>query len=330
MEIIYTLLIVIISFLPILLWGYIFSYFDNSSANRFRFFIGLWAWVLSVFPILYLPDLLNQSSLSFMNMFYFIYNLKDTSWIFSFFTSISFFSFILLLFSFAIGLFVLKKSLNFKQIFSLYFKNALLFLVFLWFISFLIFLLNFIFSAIPSFTLKTLDWVHFWDIFFNSLKLIIFYYIIVWIIEELSKYLSFFSSSFLYIKSVQTWVLYAVFVALWFSFIENILYFQNLFETNWFSWQLVTTYFFRSIFSVMLHVLCSFVVSYYFTSALLKYRWLNLSFPYFKTFFYWLIVSIILHTVFDVALTFSLTFFIFVYFIGWYFYMTSVFYKDKE
>lgn len=330
MDIIYTFLIVIFSFLPILLWGYIFSHFDDSSFNRTRFFLWLWAWFISVFPILYLPDLLSQWTFSFLNMFYYIYNLFWISDLVSFFSRIWLFVLVLLIISFILALFFFSKKLDFKNIFKLYFKNFIILSIFLVFISIFIFFLNYIFSFFPFLTTKSTIWVSFWDLFFNSLKLIIFYYIIVWIIEELSKYLSFFSSSFLYIKSVKTGVLYAVFVALWFSFIENILYFQSLFENNWFSGQLVTTYFFRSIFSVMLHVLCSFVVSYYFTTALLKYRGLNLSFPYFKTFFYWLIVSIILHTVFDVALTLSLTFFIFVYFIGWYFYMTWVFYKDKE
>lgn len=226
------------------------------------------------------------------------------------------------------GLVSFYKQISFKNLFVLYLKNLFYISVFLALSSAVIYVLNLVFSQIPLFSKSRDLGVNFWDIAFSSLKLIIFYYILVWIIEELSKYLWFFSSSFLYIKTVRTWVLYAVFVALGFSFVENILYFKNIFDSTGMTWQLVTTYFFRSIFSVILHVLCSFVVAYYFSKVLIKYRSLDIKFPYIKVFFFWLFMSIILHMIFDLALTFGLTIFIFMYLIWAYFYITWVFYKE--
>lgn len=234
----------------------------------------------------------------------------------------------LLVLSLFAGLVSFYKQISFKNLFVLYLKNLFYISVFLALSSAMIYVLNIVFSQITFFSKSRDLWVNFWDIAFSSLKLIIFYYILVWIIEELSKYLWFFSSSFLYIKTVRTWVLYAVFVALGFSFVENILYFKNIFDSTGMTGQLVTTYFFRSIFSVILHVLCSFVVAYYFSKALIKYRSLYIKFPYIKVFFFWLFMAIILHMIFDLALTFGLTIFIFMYLIWAYFYITWVFYKE--
>lgn len=328
MEIIYTFLIIVISFLPILLWSYIFSYLDDSPFSRIRFVFWLWAWIISVIPILYFSDFV--ASLPFLNVFSALHNISNFSSSFLFFASIlSFFSILIIisLFSWIVSFY---KKISFKNLFILYLKNFFYISLFLYLSSIIIYFLNIVFSSI-SFLSQSRDlWVNFWSIAFSSLKLIIFYYILVWIIEELSKYLWFFSSSFLYIKTVEKWVLYAVFVALGFSFAENILYLKNIFDNVWFSWQLVTTYFFRSIFSVILHVLCSFVVAYYFSKALILYRNLDIKFPYIKIFFYWLFVSIILHTIFDLALTLGLTWFIFIYLAWSYFYMTSVFYKNPS
>lgn len=330
MEIIYTLLIIVISFLPILLWAYVFSFFDNSRLSRTRFVFWLWAWVVSVIPILYFWDFINSLSLPFLNVFSALHNISSISSSFFFFASIlSFFSFLLVLSLFA-GLISFYKQISFKNLFVLYLKNLFYIASFLALSSTVIYVLNTLFSQIPFFSSSRDLWVNFWDIAFSSLKLIIFYYILVWIIEELSKYLWFFSSSFLYIKTVRAWVLYAVFVALGFSLAENILYFKNIFDDVWFSGQLVITYFSRSIFSVILHVLCSFVVAYYFSQALIKYRSLDIKFPYIKVFFFWLFIAIILHMIFDIALTFGFTGFIFIYLIGAYFYITWIFYKEID
>ncbi|MDD4151466.1 MAG: PrsW family glutamic-type intramembrane protease [Candidatus Gracilibacteria bacterium] len=331
MGILYTFIIMMISLLPILLWAYIFSYFDNSENNRIRFFLGIGAGIFSVIPILYFGDLIDFLSFPFLNVFSYIHNISSFSSSLLFFLSILLFSSSLLFLSIFAGIISFYKKIKFKNLMILYFKNFIFFCLFLLLSSISIYILNYLFNLIPFFYLNRENLgINFGEIAFSSLKLIIFYYILVGIIEELSKYLGFFSSSYIYINSVKTGVLYGVFVALGFSLAENILYLQNIFDTNGFSGKLITTYFFRSIFSVMLHVLCSFVVSYYFSKALIKYRGLNLKFPYIKTFFFGLLVSIILHTFFDVALTFGLTFFIFLYFIGGYFYITNIFYKDND
>jgi RsiW-degrading membrane proteinase PrsW (M82 family) len=170
--------------------------------------------------------------------------------------------------------------------------------------------------------------ISFWNIIFNSFWLIIFYYLVVAFIEESSKHFNFLQSSVLSINSIKDWVLYAIFVALWFSLIENMLYLYNYYISYGLTSELVQIYFWRSLFSVIVHVLSSSVVAYYFSKALLLYRKKDLSLSYLKIFSYWLFVSILLHLFFDVALTLGFTFIMFIYFIWSYLYVSSIFYKE--
>ena len=312
----------LLSFFPIVIWAYIFSYIDNNDINKKRFFIWLVWWALSVIPILYLDKLLEILNIKYLNIFYFISNISD------FFSSLEFWFSLALFFLVIITIsFLLWAFLHFfRKIFSVYVQNIVIFLIFIVFISFLVFILNIWLSWIDF---EVSGNIKFGNIIFNSFKLIIFYYLLVAFLEETTKHFNFLQSSILHIKSIKTWVLYAVFVALWFSLVENVLYLYSIYINNWWiSWELLKTYFFRSIFSVIVHVLCSSVVAFYFTKALLLYRKKNFSIPYLKIFSTWLSISILLHLIFDVALTLGFWFIMFIYFIWWYLYVSSIFYKE--
>ena len=318
------LLIWFISFFPILVWGYIFSYIDNDSLNKKRFFVGLLAWAVSVFPILYMEKILEIVDFKYLNTFYFAYEIKDFFTSLEFWFSLAIFILLIAIFSFLFWWFIKKIG----ELAKIYFKNILVFLIFILILSVFIFLFNIIFSQIDSLNFRVADSVAFWDIVFNSFKLILFYYLIVAFIEEASKHFNFLQSSVLKITNVKTWVLYAIFVALWFSLVENILYLYNYYITYWLNSELIKIYFLRSAFSIIVHVLSSSVVAYYFSSALILYRNRNISFDYFKMFWYGLLLSILLHLIYDVALTLGFWIIMFVYFIFWYFYVSSIFYKE--
>lgn len=320
-DIIIFILLVLISFFPIVLWAYIFSYIDNNPLNKKRFIVWIVWWVLSVVPILYLDKFLDIFDFKILNIFYYVSNIK---WLFSsfeFWISLSLFLLFLVFFSLLIWWFFNK----FWKVSKVYFKNILVFLIFILFLTLWVYLFSVLFSSI---NLVISDPVYFWDIVFNSFKLIVFYYLLVAFIEETSKHFNFLQSSVLYIDTVKNWVLYSIFVALWFSLIENILYLHSYYSTYWLTWELAKIYFFRSIFSVIVHVLSSSVVAYYFSRALLLYREKDFSLSYLKIFFYWLFISIILHLFFDVALTLWFSIVIFLYFIGWYLYVSSIFYME--
>lgn len=315
------ILLAVFCFFPIVIWAYSFSYVDDNPLNKKRFLIWILGWILSVFPILYMENIINFFSFDYFNVFYYVS--KITNFISSLEFSLSLGLFLLLIasFSFLLWWFIWKK----RELIKIYFKNIIVFLLFVFALWILMFFLNIIFNQF-NFTLA--ESISFWNIVFDTLKLVIFYYIIVAFIEEAAKHFNFLQSSVLYIKSVKDWVLYAIFVALWFSFIENILYLYNYYTVYWAWYELVKLFFFRSCFSIIVHILSSSIVAYYFSKALILYRDRDLSFSYLKIFIYGLSIWIILHLIFDVFLTLWFMSIIFVYFVWGYLYVSSIFYRD--
>ncbi len=312
--------IVIITFIPILLWWYIFSSFWNQQLNRKRFLAWIIGWAVSVLPILYLEKFIDKLNLWFLNVFYFVENIWSSP--FSFVFSLIMLIIFILFLSFIIW-FLFEWFVRSKKIFL---KNFWIFVLFSIIISIFIYLFNY-FDFFDK-TLNETSSISFWNTIFNSLKLMIFYYILVWILEEISKHFNFLQTSFLHISNIKEGILYSVFVALWFSFIENILYFYNIYSILWFSSELVTTYFLRSIFSVFVHIFASFIIWYYFSKAYLDFKknWKN--FEYIKIFLSWIFLWILVHSIFDISLSLGFSFIIFLYFIFWYFYMWKILLKD--
>jgi len=316
------IILALISFFPIVIWAYIFSYIDDNPLNKKRFFVGVIWGALSVVPILYMDKILEFLDFKYLNIFYFVSQIKSLFTSFEFWLSLSLFLLIIVLFSFLLGWFVSKI----KEISKIYLKNILVFLVFIAILSIVIFWLNIVFSKF-DFAISSPE--TFGNIIFNSFKLIVFYYLLIAFIEEASKHFNFLQSSVLSIKTIKDWVLYAIFVALGFSLIENMLYLYNIYTTEWLTWKLVSIYFFRSAFSVIVHILSSSVVAYYFSRAFLLYKNHDLSFSYLKIFSFWLVISILLHLFFDVAITMWFTFVMFIYFIWGYLYVSSIFYREE-
>lgn len=320
-DIFFYILLVMISFFPIVVWAYVFSFIDDNPLNKKRFFVWIIWWSLSVIPMLYMDKIINFFNADKLNVFYFASKIKDFFSSLEFGLSLTWFLFIIVLFSFLLWWFIWKK----KELFKIYLKNILVFLVFILALSLSLFILNYLLNFV-DFDIES--GLSFWNIIFNTFKLIIFYYLIIAFIEETSKHFNFLQSSVFYINSVKDWVLYAIFVALGFGFIENMLYLYNYYSAYWLGWELLKLYFFRSAFSIIVHILSSSVVAYYFSKALLLYREKELSLPYLKIFSFWLVISILLHLIFDVALTLGFTSVIFIYFIWWYLYVSSIFYKE--
>ncbi len=69
MEFLSLIPIIIITFLPILIWGYIFSYLDNSPLGARRFGLGIIAGALSVIPVLFMSDIMVFGNLGSWNIF---------------------------------------------------------------------------------------------------------------------------------------------------------------------------------------------------------------------------------------------------------------------
>ncbi|MDD3301972.1 MAG: PrsW family glutamic-type intramembrane protease [Candidatus Gracilibacteria bacterium] len=160
-----------------------------------------------------------------------------------------------------------------------------------------------------------------------GLNMIVFYYLFVALIEELSKHINFLGTSLGFVKTINKGVLYTFFVALGFVFLENILYIYNTYIAYGLSSDTITVYFSRSVFSLMLHIFCSGVIAYYFSKAYLEYgKSFNLG--YVKNLLIGIFFSVLLHSFFDISLEFGWTFVMILYFVFGYFYITSIFYKS--
>ena len=166
------LLIAGITFFPIVVWAYIFSFIDENPINRKRFYLGLFWWIISVVPILYIDKIINFLKIKYLNTFYFITEIKDfLSWM-EFIYSLTLFFWLIVICSFLFG-FIFHLC---KDIFKIYLKNIWVFLFFIFVLSFFIFILNF-WLVWFDFQVSTEASANFWNIVFNSFKLLIFYYL---------------------------------------------------------------------------------------------------------------------------------------------------------
>ncbi len=314
--------IAFISFIPVLLWGYLFAYIDDTPVWNTRFLAGVFGWMLAVIPVLYIWEIAELTGIKYLNSFLLLENIS------SIFSSMTFW-FSLIIWVVFVALFSLLSVTVFHSWFrvsKVYVKNISIFIVFILTIAAIFYWITLFFQTFPWLDISTsssIGWV-----VNSSVKFIIFYYIVVAIIEESAKHFNFLQSSLHVIRNYKTWVLYAIFVALWFSFIENILYLYAEYSNNGFGEGFLKTYFFRSIFSVIVHVLCSSLVWYYFSKAYLSYRNNSLVFPYIKVFLLWIFWWVLLHAIFDIWLTLWMSIIIILYFLWGYFYVTSLLYRE--
>ncbi len=322
MEVLSLIPIIIITFVPILIWGYIFSYLDNSNLSAQRFGIGILAGALSVVPVLFLSDMMSFVNMTHLNIFPLLLESNQTMRILSSLV-LTIGIVALSVFAFSLGLF----SSSIAKSIKILLQNALILCVlWIWFslMHLVLFQANFFNTPLSN------GWVTIGGIIFGTLKLVFFYYVIIAIIEEVSKHFCVITSSISAIDSVKKWVLFSIFIALGFGFIENILYLKNIAEHSWlWSSGVITTWIFRSIFSLMTHIICSVIVGLYFSRALISYAQFPRISHYMKALLSGFIISILVHAVFDISLTVGFTGIIFIYFFAWYMGISRIFYEEE-
>jgi RsiW-degrading membrane proteinase PrsW (M82 family) len=322
MELLPLIPIIVIAFIPILMWGYIFSYLDNSALGIRRFGLGIFAWALSVVPVLFMSNIMDLTHLTIWNIFPFLLHWNNyTNLTISLMVTLGVISGSIFIFS--MGLF----SPYANNIWKTYIQNTLL----VFFIGGIFAVFHTILMSLNIFESPLENgWVTVSWVVFGSLKLVLFYYLVIAIIEEVSKHFCVLTSSLTFIDSVKKWVLFSIFIGLGFWFIENILYLKNISEQQWFlSSGLITTWIFRSIFSLMTHIICSVIVGLYFSRAYIMCKWIHNIFPYIKTILFGFLFSIIIHAIFDISLTLWFTWIIFIYFFWWYLGITRIFYNEE-
>jgi len=309
------ILIGIVCFFPVVIWAYIFTYIDASHLSKKRLLSGVFAGALSVAPILYMQEFLDFLRIDGIDVFtlftleHSFYNLIPA------FLSLFLFLSIFVFFSFLTQI-ILRRKLVFSDNYT---GSILVFLGWIIGVLWLFCLMNFIpFLSRDTWTLLSIEWA-----MLNSLTLVIWYYAVIALLEEWSKHFQFLSGDIVS-KSMRKNILYAIFIALGFAFVENILYTYFLYTSHGFSSELLKLYFFRWVFSIILHILCTCILAY---SSL---RAFHFSMPR-KTqiFIIWFTLSLLLHAVFDIALTLGFPLVLIIYFVWWYLYVSSLFYGES-
>lgn len=307
------LLCIIFLCFPIIIWGYIFSYVDQDYIDRKRFFWGIVLWAWSLVPIVFLEEI--TSYISFLDVLS-MFSASQSGGDFA----ISFLVFLCLLFC----LFVYATFFSFPQILQQFKKYAYSFyslVILIWSISIFLYWL-FLFSQTSFFpALWLVETPSFQGILFHTPFLIILYYMIVATLEEVSKYfLSLQNQDTQRIRSRAYILLWAIFVALGFAFVENIFYAYTFLAsgTSGVVWLMV----FRSIFSTLLHVICTVI---FFFGSIYMFSWKTRDTKklIFSTSIFWMI-SVVFHTLYNLSLVYGYLSFVILAIIFWYFYISYI------
>ena len=103
-----------ISFFPIVIWAYSFSFIDDNPLNKKRFLVWILWWILSVIPILHIDKIMKILDFDYLNVFYFASKIWNLFSSLEFWLSLSLFLFLVVLFSFFLWWFF--KNRYFKSI----------------------------------------------------------------------------------------------------------------------------------------------------------------------------------------------------------------------
>lgn len=144
-----------------------------------------------------------------------------------------------------------------------------------------------------------------WLVSFISVGSIISYYMVIALLEEGNKYISWlsFSGRWNYFQVLQKYLSMTACIALWFAFFENILYAYFYVNQSGINGSLLSLVFFRSIFTIILHLMSSILFALWFWWILHAEWWLR-KYSLLSLFFLtslWLIS----HVIFDSVLSFG-------------------------
>ena len=295
---IFTLLLIALTLLsPIFFWMYILQSFPSLGIWRKQFFMGIWAGALTTLPLIY-SDFWIVGGLIESIFFSLSYISESILWFTIWLRLLLFF---ILVFILGYWFIYLKKHIIPRS----YIRSCIWYSVLILGFSFTIFFVYSIFwNPIDG------EMVTSWDYVFQWFALIFWYYIIISLLEEGLKY--FWNSQALLggTKNFYKLIWYACATWLGFAFFENLLYSYSYYQQiDWLEglFQLV---FFRSVFTVSLHILCAILLAawlYIFSQSSWDKKRMCISLLWL---WWWAILS---HAFFDIALSYEYIGVIFLY-----------------
>lgn len=276
--------------LPLLFWMYVFSNFKHLGVSRKQFLFGIWAWALATLPLVYDNMFIVWKRIE--EIFFSLSFIGESFFGMSLVWNMGIFFLIISVLSLWIWKILLSKVETRKYVISFLGLICILGVC-----SMFIYIMSLFDGDIGNdITIESGSFVFVGVIWISS------YYIVISLLEEGMKYISnlstFSSENTLSFPSMlANWAV----IALGFAFFENILYSYSYIAVNGVESELLQIIFFRSLFTVALHVLCAMLISGGFY-MLLVLRW-----KYDKAyllFFLFTFIAIISHAFFDIALTF--------------------------
>lgn len=300
---------VFILLLPLVFWMYIFTSFYTYGLSRIQFILWSFIGAVSTIPLVFHQNLfLWDILLSFFKSYELLQwgNMVLYLWIF----------FAILFLGLSLTYFFQRE----KHYFLIsYARSFILYMC-------LVFIVTSCVYVSSQFLLYYQDGVQvsFSTAFFWTLGSIFWYYIIIWFLEEGLKFLSTipFSGRWDYFFIFQKYLCLSACIALGFAFFENILYAYNFLYQAWdIDRGLLYLVFFRSIFTIVLHLASSIIFAigfwYIMRGVLFHYKtWLSAL---------WCVgLALLHHAFFDSALTYGYTWILFLYLIVMYFLLSYI------
>lgn len=297
--------------LPLAFWMYIFTSFFPYGVSRKQFIIWMIAGTIATIPFVYNDGFFSWNILR--DVFFHLSLLWEVSTPFQLLASLTLFFTLFWIVFFLCSYFFQQKKKRFLSTFFIF--SVFLFLL----LSIWIYSISIIFPNFP-WILQGI-WIAFWDLLFVTVWWIISYYIIISLLEEGIKYMSSlsFSGRDEYFKIFQKYICTIACVALGFAFFENILYTYSFILKNGIDSELISLVLFRSIFSIILHIMSSMLFAFWFWFIL------NISWKYIQHLISFILVTsmgVISHIFFNASLTFGYIGYIFLYVIAIYIFIS--------
>jgi len=299
LDILFLIFAGILLLLPLWFWMYLFVALEHLKIGKKEFYIWIGMWIVATLPLVY------------EEFIFFGWLLEDIffqlSYIWDDFLGLELFGKLLTFFMSIFLICILWSKFILWVNIQKYLYSSLWYSVFL-----LIWCITAYFAYHGFFSIGTgVTPVYSGSLVFSWLGAILWYYIVISLLEEWLKYFwnVWFLTSDSRNQSLPGIIAFAWVIALWFSFFENILYSYIHYKSSWTQW-LLSLVFFRSLFTVSLHILCAMILATAFYLALVIGARHAKSYVLFFVFSW---ISIIAHALFDTSLSFWYTFVVFFY-----------------
>lgn len=302
------LLTILLASVPVVIWGYVFSYYDGVVFRLHKFVYGGIAGAVSIVPILYAAQIYEYASFTgFLTVLSRMGNSLPEfvgAFLASFWVPVGVFLVFLLAFSFSN---LLKLRYTLFRVVGMILATSVV--------------LGLLAKFFPVFGRGELT---IQGNVFMTLSSIILVYVFVALLEETMKHVSLYGSISALFERKDI-LLFAVYSALGFVFLENIVYLSGIGENSGFGSSFFGTLASRSIVSLLLHVFASLILALGF----IKYTRLG-GLSAMMAFVQGLLGAVFVHALFNVSLTYGKSGIIMLYIFVGYFFFTKVFLDERQ